>query len=203
MQPRRPQLMIGTLSLALALSAQIASAAEHRLPPLDDPVAEPGEAGDPAAAPGPGFRAFALEVASVSDGRVRAGDRADVILKLEIRENLQEASQLVLGNLRVLALDPLMDAHDGRPEGKNSVVLEVTPKQAEILAVVLGLGKLSVRPASRANLPGEPYRRGPNIECAGEESIRVAADNEAARPASPCEGTATPMARHGHGRTAY
>jgi Flp pilus assembly protein CpaB len=54
------------------------------------------------------------------------------------------ASETVLENVRVLAIDQVLNDQSGEPTlGKNTTI-EVTPKQAEVVAVASDLGKLSL-----------------------------------------------------------
>jgi pilus assembly protein CpaB len=115
-------------------------------------IIRPGERGFLAAVLRPGFRAIAIRVNATSgvSGLVFPGDRIDIILTHVISDRTGEeaverrASETVLENVRVLAIDQLVDEESSQPTYANNFTLEVTPKQAEMLSVVRELGGLSV-----------------------------------------------------------
>jgi pilus assembly protein CpaB len=122
-------------------------------------VVQPGDRGFLAAVLPQGKRAISIpigEVAGVS-GLVMPGDRVDIILTYSIAAALIDAereiraSETVLTNLRVLALDQRLQeatttrANDpsARPIARTAT-LEVTPQQAEMLTLATRLGDLSL-----------------------------------------------------------
>ena len=122
-------------------------------------VVQPGDRGFLAAVLPRGKRAISIpigEVAGVS-GLVMPGDRVDIILTYSIAAALIDAereiraSETVLTNLRVLALDQRLQeatttrASDAaaRPIARTAT-LEVTPQQAEMLTLATRLGDLSL-----------------------------------------------------------
>jgi pilus assembly protein CpaB len=115
-------------------------------------IIRPGERGFLAAVLRPGFRAIAIRVNATSgvSGLVFPGDRIDIILTHVISDRTGEetverrASETVLENVRVLAIDQLVEEESSQPTYANNFTLEVTPKQAEMLSVVRELGGLSV-----------------------------------------------------------
>ena len=112
-------------------------------------IVRPGDRGFLAAVLQPGMRAVAIGVNPTSGiaGLVFPGDRVDIILTQSIPTGGSEprmASETVLENVRVLAIDQVLNDQSGEPTlGKNATI-EVTPKQAEIIAVVSDMGKLSL-----------------------------------------------------------
>ena len=133
-------------------------------------IVKPGDRGFLAAVLTPGHRAVAVPVnaSSVIAGLVFPGDRVDLILsyKYEIRSasgkvggnrQKRQASETVLGNIRVLALDQNTDDQKGK-KGKKGVpktaTLEVTPKQAEAVALATQLGRISLSLRSLSGMDG-------------------------------------------------
>ena len=133
-------------------------------PVTDASVVKVGERGFLAAVLSPGLRAvsFPITAASGISGLVFPGDRVDIILshKFKIqsddksKQKLRMASETVLINVRILAMDTRTDDQkDKKKKGTvpKTVTLEVTPKQAEIVSVALNLGKLSLSLRSLAH----------------------------------------------------
>lgn len=115
-------------------------------------VIRPGDRGFLAAVLRPGYRAIAIRVNATSgvSGLVFPGDRIDIILTHSITVRTGEdsierrASETVLENVRVLAIDQLVDENATEPTLASNFTLEVTPKQAEMVSVVRELGSLSI-----------------------------------------------------------
>jgi pilus assembly protein CpaB len=90
-----------------------------------------------------GARAIAIPISSVGAGTglLNPGDRVDVVLTQNFNsEGLahRSVSETIAQNLRMLAIDP------ANAQGGRSVMLEVTPDQAEKVGVAAELGKLSL-----------------------------------------------------------
>lgn len=123
-------------------------------PLTDAMVVKPGERGFLAAVLDPGKRAVSIATNATTgiSGFVFPGDRVDLILTHAIREESDDqsntttrrASETVLSNLRVLAVDQSTNDQEGEPQLAKTVTLEVTPKQVEIISVAGELGKLSL-----------------------------------------------------------
>src|SRR3546814_2734775 len=56
----------------------------------------------------------------------------------------RRASETILENVRVLAIDQTVDENAAEPTYASNFTLEVTPKQAEMLSVVREIGSLSI-----------------------------------------------------------
>src|SRR3990172_2525361 len=88
---------------------------------------KPGERGFLAAVLRPGYRAMAIRVDATSSiaGLVFPGDRVDIILTHEIKRGKtnRRASETVLSNVRVLAIDQTTNDQDAGPKvGQNATM---------------------------------------------------------------------------------
>src|SRR6266852_865422 len=123
-------------------------------PISDGRVVRPGDRGFMAAVLTPGNRAVTVPVTPSSGlaGFVFPGDRVDVILTMTIQpdkegekvEKERRASETVLTGIRVLATDQRADDQKREVTVAKTATLEVTPKQAEVIAVVSEMGKISL-----------------------------------------------------------
>jgi len=111
----------------------------------------------------PGMRAVSVAITPVAGvaGFVFPGDRVDVIVTHQINRKTDteqaghKVSETMLANVRVLALDQKTSDQASEPKVAQTATLEVTPKQAETLALISQLGTLSLALRSLAN-PDEP-----------------------------------------------
>lgn len=126
-------------------------------PVTDSSVVKVGERGFLSAVLSPGLRAVSVPVtaASAIAGLVFPGDRVDLILSHKFkakavggaRQKLRLASETVLTNVRILAIDQRTDDKKNKGAKKGvpkTATIEITPKQAELISVALNLGKLSL-----------------------------------------------------------
>jgi pilus assembly protein CpaB len=133
-------------------------------------VVQPGDRSFMAAVLQPGYRAVTINVSASTavGGFVMPGDHVDVILSRNLDEGgpaKRFVSETVLSDIRVVGMDQRAndkDAKDPKDPKKDGVVpqtatLEVTPKDAEVVAVVAELGKLtlSLRSLADASQPLE------------------------------------------------
>ncbi|TVS00249.1 MAG: Flp pilus assembly protein CpaB [Rhodospirillales bacterium] len=125
-------------------------------------VVQPGERGFLAAVLEPGSRAVAVPVDATTGiaGFVFPGDVVDVLLTFRHTVNDSESggaqnrnfSETLLEAVRVLAIDQRVDHEDGSARLAKTATLEVTPKQAEKVALALSLGSLSLSLRSLARV---------------------------------------------------
>jgi len=98
----------------------------------------------------PGMRAVSVPITATSavSGFIHAGDRVDVLLTHQINgaQGQHNATETILRNARVIAMDQKLDAAPGAPAvdvGKTAT-LELTPKQSEVVTLALKMGDLSL-----------------------------------------------------------
>jgi len=121
-------------------------------PVTDAKLVSPGHAGFLAAVLPAGARAVSVPVTVTTgiSGFIFPGDRVDLILTHVIpQDNPQaqgerRASETVLRDIRVLAIDQKVEGKPGEPVIARTATLEVTPKQSEIIAVTQEMGRLSL-----------------------------------------------------------
>ena len=148
-------------------------------PITDGRIVKPGERGFMAAVLTPGMRAVSVRINATTGiaGFVYPGDRVDLILTHKLKSGkgqgrkTHQVSETVLTGVRVLGVD--QRTSDQKSKGKiripKTTTIEVTPKQAEMVAVAKAIGKLSLSLRSLAieqstglpaALPMGPARRG-------------------------------------------
>jgi pilus assembly protein CpaB len=120
-------------------------------------VVKPGDRGFLAAVLSPGMRAVSVPINATSgnSGLIFPGDRVDLILTQTLDgDTTRRVSETVLPNIRIIAMgvetgdDPQSGKHH---EKARTATLEVTPRQAESVALVTELGKLSLSLRSLAH----------------------------------------------------
>ncbi len=139
-------------------------------------VIKPGEAGFLAAALTPGMRAVSVGINVVSGdaGFIVPGDRVDVLLAERydisysngqasangVRPNHKAVNNVVLRDVRVLAIDQEVKDLEGKPKVAKTATLEVELTQAQKLALAPQMGTLSLalrslaRPETAENTGG-------------------------------------------------
>lgn len=116
-------------------------------------VIKRGDRGYMSALVSPGMRAFSLKVNADTgvSGFLFPGDRVDLILSHSItRKNakgediVNQVSETVLTNTRILAIDQRAEDQENKPTIVKTVTIEVTPKQAEGVALAQSMGQVSL-----------------------------------------------------------
>jgi pilus assembly protein CpaB len=121
-------------------------------PITDGAVVKQGERGFLAAVLSPGMRAMSVPInlTSGNSGLILPGDRVDLILTQTLHntqgEITRRVSETVITDLRVLAMGAATDDVNETQthERAKTATLEVTPRQAEEVALLTELGKLSL-----------------------------------------------------------
>jgi pilus assembly protein CpaB len=143
-------------------------------PILEKKLVVPGQAGFMSAMLPKGMRAISVGISehTSAGGFILPNDRVDVILTRKIDGAEQSGqkpvvSEIVLSNVRVLAINQTY-----RQEGEDKVTvaegktatLELDPRQTEVIAMVEGLGELSLALRSIAENEGKPLNdTGPKL----------------------------------------
>ncbi len=117
-----------------------------------------GDAGLMAALILPGMRAMAISVSDENSagGFILPGDRVDVVVTREMgrdRSNRSYVSETVLYNIRVLAIDQTFSEEvSGGSLVGDTITVELTPRQAETLALAQAIGDVSLALRSFADV---------------------------------------------------
>ncbi|HEY8572999.1 Flp pilus assembly protein CpaB [Phenylobacterium sp.] len=120
-----------------------------REPLLPTKLSGPGARASVAAEIAEGMRAFTIKVDGVTGvgGHALPGDRVDVVLTRDLTPDAQNrnfVSEVVLQNVRVLAVDLNADLASNKPATPNTATLEVDVPASQKLAIASDLGKLSL-----------------------------------------------------------
>jgi pilus assembly protein CpaB len=136
--------------------AVVRSALADGEPITDVRVVRPGDRGFMAAVLEPGKRAVTVPVTVSSGiaGFVFPGDYVDLILTFSVKSEStgadqgsnteHRASETLLTNIRVVAVDQRADDQDKTVAVAKTATLEVSPKDAEVIAVALAVGQISL-----------------------------------------------------------
>jgi pilus assembly protein CpaB len=174
-----PQTLIGTVVRNEISAGQ---------PLTQGSIVRPGERGFLAAALGPGMRAVTVGVSATSGvaGFVFPGDRVDLVLTQEVEGGGDgaplRASETIIRNIRVLAVDQRLNARD---EAGNqvaqpvaTVTFEATPTIAEKIAVAQTIGQLSLSLRSLADNNAELERAIASGEVTVPENVDPRAERQ-------------------------
>ena len=138
----------------------------------------------------PGMRAVAVKVTAMSGvgGFIFPGDRVDVMLTQKIATDessnkIKYGSQTLLTNVRVIAIDQRADDQQTAPAVAKTVTIEVTPKQAESVALAQEMGEivLSLRSVGDPDVVADGGTLAPAVPQKGESYTR---DSEISRLAA-------------------
>jgi pilus assembly protein CpaB len=165
-------------------------------PITSDNLIKLGDRGFLAAVLKPGHRAIAVRIDETTGvaGLIYPGDRVDLILTHEVgikkeekegeTQNKVRVGETILSNVRIIAIDQSLEdlkSQKGATRAPKTATLEVTPPQAEIIAVAAKMGVLTLTLQSLACAGGETQSAstgdGPNC-----------ADSKDALPEEPSRG---------------
>ena len=152
-------------------------------------IVRPGERGFMAAVLSPGMRAISIKIGPTTGiaGFVFPGDRVDLLLTQRRgggnKSRVERFSETMLEGVRILAMDQNTNDENGKARLAKTATLEVTPKQAEIIAIAVELGKLSFSLRSLALKVGKdgevldrhegPAKRGKSVTADTEVSLVI------------------------------
>lgn len=164
-------------------------------PITDTRVVRPGDRGFLAAVLTPGDRAITVNVTPSSGvaGFVFPGDRVDLVgaFKVEFesadgaRRLPHVASETVLHDVRVLAVDQKVDDQSKDVTVAKTATIEVTPKQAEVISVTAEISKFSLSLRSLAE-SGDEAAPDPTVAADGTHPYTW--DSEVAHMLAPPSG---------------
>lgn len=115
-------------------------------PVLQSKVSGFGERASLSAIVPDGKRAFSIKVNEVTgvSGFLLPGDRVDILLTRSVGDNRNLATDVILQDIIVRAIDQTSDEQRDRPQVAKTVTVEVTPDEAQKLALAMQVGSLSL-----------------------------------------------------------
>ncbi|HEX6978891.1 MAG TPA: Flp pilus assembly protein CpaB [Alphaproteobacteria bacterium] len=144
-----------------------------------------------------GKRAFAVRVNDVSGvaGFLLPGDRVDVILTRnpEGRGGEDKVSDIILQNIVVRGIDQITDTDRNKPQVVRTVTLEVTPEEAQKLALAMQVGQLSLALRNIAAVEEKRTRTMRIPDLVGEQPRNTSARAPTVRVRRGTELTVTPI----------
>jgi pilus assembly protein CpaB len=185
----------GGESLAELRGALLRRFVDPNTPIIRTDVLRPRDRGFLAAVLRPGTRAISIgvDVVTGASGLIWPGDEVDLILTQNLQTGSQESpgrrvvGETILSAVRVIAVDQQIshsgtDATAGRVVAR-TVTLEVTPEQAERVAVAMQLGRISLVVRS---IEGVPEASGPRPSLVfGSDVSSALTGPQAPAPAAP------------------
>lgn len=156
-------------------------------------IVAPGSRGFLAAALQPGMRAISVAVTATNAtaGFIAPGDHVDLLVTLVVPVDPSQkiggydrrATETVLENVRVIAIDQKLDTKAGETVVAHTATLEVTPKDAEKIALASEVGKLSLvlRSLSSAGEPVASNEGAPTQKTAGDTPDSHTYDSDVVR----------------------
>lgn len=95
----------------------------------------------------PGKRAMAVKIDEVAGlaGLIQPNSRVDVLLTVVSAQGVEQRAKLIMSNMRVLSIGAQVErGPDGRPMNATTAALEVTPLEAEQLAIAANQGRIQL-----------------------------------------------------------
>lgn len=146
----------------------VLSAIARNEPVLKEKITGPGQRASLSALVGEGMKAVAIPVNDVRGvaGFVLPGERVDILFTrtdardvVDGRPEKAAFADVLLQNVRVLAIDQLADDRTAKPEIVKTVTIEVDTLQAQKVALASAVGKLSLALRSAGNTDADNTRR--------------------------------------------
>ena len=121
------------------------AAIEENEPILRAKITGPGQRASLAALIDPGMKAITVRVNDVNGvaGFVLPGERVDILLTRSLEKN-EGYADVLLQNIKVLAVDQLADDRSDKPAVVKAVTVEVTTAEAQKLTLATNVGALSL-----------------------------------------------------------
>ena len=110
----------------------------------------------------PGKLAVTVRVDDVSGvaGFINPGDRVDLLVEMPAPEGKEHFSKILLQNLKVLSKGQIwVQTDEKKPKMENTVTLELTPEEAEIINLATNQGKIRLALRNQLN-QGQFYTKG-------------------------------------------
>jgi pilus assembly protein CpaB len=187
---RSEHLLAERVSLASLAGATVRSPVPAGQPLVAANLVRRGEQGALAALISPGRRAISLPVSAASglSGLVGPGDRVDIILIAAPGDGRRVMGQTVVENVRVLGIDQRLarasaapsDVDGVPPAPASTVTLEVTPGEAQAVAVAQELGKLTLTLRDLQATAG-PAGQVPAHQAPAHQALQTTWDSDVAR----------------------
>lgn len=192
-----PEGAFATVAMVLALDhggpPVVLTPIAAREPLLPTKLSGPGARASVAAEITDGLRAYTIKVSDVSGvgGHALPGDRVDIVLLRDMTPHSpihSYLSEVVLQDVRVLAVDLNADLAANKPASPSTATLEVSVEDSQKLAVAADLGKLSLA-----------LRRTGAAETAATTTVRNSAfaGGAPAAPRAAAPSRAAPRVRYG------
>lgn len=140
----------------------VLAAIERNEPVLRTKITGPGQSGSLSSQLDADKRAVTVSVDDVRGvaGLIRLGDRVDVVLiRSQAGANNRAYSDIILQNVKVLALDQSTSDTTGKPTVAKAVTLEVTPEEAQKVLLAANIGRLSLVLRQSGNSEVEASKR--------------------------------------------
>lgn len=121
-------------------------------------------------------RALTVRVDDVSGvaGFIHPGDRVDVLVELSLGTN-EHFSKIILQNIMVLTAGQFWDQNrEQKPTIVNTVTLELTPQEAEVLNLASNQGKIRLALRSRRSMAAVPTTGVATSNLIGNKEIQEA-----------------------------
>jgi pilus assembly protein CpaB len=149
----------------------VLAAMEPNEPVLALKITGPGQRATLSALVKPGMKAVTIRVNDVEGvgGFVQPGDRVDVLLTRQIDKG-QASTEVVLQNVRVLAVDQSADERNAKAAVAKSVTLEVTTVEAQKIWLASSVGSLSLL-LRKAGETGETQTRKVTLNDLGSNEV--------------------------------